>query len=590
MAFRFSLQWRWFFGLTGLLAALLGVVILGSEHFLRPYIVGTLQKDLERNGRVVRHFAAPLLVTSPVPVQEINQMAQTLGKETGLRVTIMTADGTVVGESDKPPELLVSIENHRYRPEVVGALTKGVGADQRRSSTTGQALLYVAQPVLGGDDRIVGVVRVALSLQTVEAIAQRVFWIVAVAGLMVWCLSVPMLFLLARRWSRPIETMRQMAVRVAGGDFSRTAPRDIGGELGELAGALNEMASQLAARLRELDKEKAELSAVLAGMTEGVLVADDQGRIRLINRALRQQFQLGDETIGKTVLEVFRNVELEKLVTTPTACELAFLTPSERVFAVNAASLPNHAGVVMVFHDITRLKQLENVRKEFVANVSHELRTPLSIIKGYVETLLEEPPPDPSLTRQFLEIIRKHSQRLENLIEDLLNISALESQQARLELETLSLCDVARSVAEELAKQAREKSMDITLEFPDALPMVRGDRRRLHQVFVNLLDNAIKYTPTGGRITICARQNGNEIECCVADNGPGIAAEHLPRIFERFYRVDKARSRELGGTGLGLSIVKHIVQTHGGRVWAESRVGEGSRFYFTVPLATERTE
>ena len=247
--------------------------------------------------------------------------------------------------------------------------------------------------------------------------------------------------------------------------------------------------------------------------------------------------------------------------------------------------------MVVVFHDITRLKQLENVRKDFVANVSHELRTPLAVIKGYVETLLDEEPPTPETAKQFLETIQRHSRRLELLIDDLLNISALESQQAKLDCAPVSLRATAAAVIEELSQRAREKNIAVTLEISPDLPAVSADVQRLHEVFVNLLDNAIKYTPAGSRVQVSAVPNHSFVSVCVADNGPGIAAEHLPRIFERFYRVDKARSRELGGTGLGLAIVKHIVQAHGGKVWVESvsssergEIEHGSRFYFTVPV------
>ena len=225
------------------------------------------------------------------------------------------------------------------------------------------------------------------------------------------------------------------------------------------------------------------------------------------------------------------------------------------------------------------------MRKDFVANVSHELRTPISVIKGYVETLLDDPPPDPETARQFLQTIQKHSARLEALINDLLDLSALESQQAKLNFEAVSLRAVAGAIVGEMAQAANQKSILIALEIPSNFPAVRADARRLHQVFTNLVDNAVKYTQEGGRVIVSARDAGSEVEVCVADNGPGISTEHLPHLFERFYRADKARSRELGGTGLGLSIVKHIVGVHGGQVWAESEIGKGSKFYFTLPRA-----
>jgi len=583
---RLPLQWKWFLGLMAILSSLLLLVTLLLHIFLSSFLLKRIQQDLERNGRLVHLLAAPLLAATPLNTNEVNRLAHTLGRQTNLRITLITRDGTVVGESDKPPHELTQIENHLLRPEVQDALHRGIGIARRHSDTIHQDLLYLALPALPPGARTPqGIVRVAIPLQTIAETTRHVRRTVAAASLIVGCIATPWLFWLARRYSQPIDAMCQLARRVARGDFQGRAPYHIGGELGELARAFNDMSQQLESRLRELNEEKAGLAAILSSMTEGVLVTDAAGRIRLLNRALRQQFQLTDDTIGKTVLEVFRNVELEKLAARPGTKELAFHTPSDQIFAVNAAALQNNTGIVMVFHDITRLKQLENLRTEFVANVSHELRTPLSIIKGYVETLLDEHPPDPTTTQQFLATIQRHSQRLERLVEDLLHISALESQRATLDLTPLNLREIADSVLTELSRPSREKNMTITIEIPDSLPPARGDRERLRQVFTNLLDNAIKYTPAGGHIVISARETNGEIHCCVADNGPGIAAEHLPRIFERFYRVDKARSRELGGTGLGLSIVKHIVQAHGGRVWAESTPGQGSRFCFTLPRA-----
>jgi two-component system phosphate regulon sensor histidine kinase PhoR len=423
----------------------------------------------------------------------------------------------------------------------------------------------------------------------------RVRRTVAIATAVVGLIAMYFLFFMTRRITRPLREMSEVAAGVARGDFSRRISAPQTAELAALATALNDMSRQLESRLTELRAEKAELSAILAGMSEGVLVVDADGKIRLANDALRRHFQLGDEAIGKTVLEVFRHVALQELVTEiaqrseNSERELTFVSPQgERAFQLRAASLRQRdggAGVVVVFHDITRIKRLETMRKEFVANVSHELRTPLSIIKGYVETLLDPQPPDPETANQFLQTVQRHSRRLEALIGDLLTISALESQQARLEFQPVSLRSIAQGTIEELSGRAKQKNIVVELQIPADLPNARADAQRLHQVFFNLLDNAVKYTPVGGRVVISARTLNGEIEVCVADNGVGIAAEHLPHVFERFYRVDKARSRELGGTGLGLSIVKHIVQAHGGKVWAESELEKGSRFYFTVMKA-----
>ena len=596
---KLSLQWRWFGALAALWSALLLVIYASLNLTLPSYLVDRIRADLERDARFARQCFQEQLAAGH-PSAAVNDVAHLLGRETGLRVSVIGADGKMLGESERPSGEIEQIENHFERPEVQEAIHDGVGSDRRHSKTIGVDLLYVAVavrlPDAARDSKPLGFVRVALPLHEIARTTAHVRGVVTAATLVVGLAAIPLLFWMARRVTTPILQMRAMAGSVARADFSRRVMARPGGELGELVAGLNDMAAQLQARMRELSNEKAGLSAILTSMTEGVLVMDAAGKIRLANDALRQQLDIGGEAIGKTALEVFRNVSLQEIVAEALQTgrvvgrELTFLSPTERMFEINAARLQSRddvsAGVVVLFHDITRLKRLENLRKEFVANVSHELRTPLSIIKGYVETLLDPQPPDAEQTRQFLQTIQRHSQRLEALIGDLLTISALESQQARLQFEPLSLRDVAATAAEELGRQARQKNMTVGVEIPAEFPQPRADGRRLHQVFFNLLDNAVKYVPAGGCITVSAKLCDGEIEVCVADNGPGIAAEHLPRIFERFYRVEKARSRELGGTGLGLSIVKHIVQAHGGRVWAESEVGKGCRFHFTLPWQT----
>lgn len=570
---RLTLQRRSFVALGLLVAALMLGVSGVLSVFLPPYLQRRIEMDLTRQAVLVRAALAG------ADRGGIDGAVRRLHDETGLRVTVIAEDGTVVAESDKRPEELAGIENHLHRPEVQDALRHGVGRARRRSRTVGVDLAYVAVRAPQG------VVRVAEPLDQIGETTRRMRRAVAIACLVFGLAAIPVTYWLTRRVAGPISRMREVAGEFARGDFSRRAPVGLPGELGDLATALGDMATQLEGRLRELGQEKAGLAAVLAGMTEGVLVVDAGGKIRLINHAMRQQFNLTERVVGETPPAALRHGGLDGLMASPGTWELTFGAPANRTFLVNAARLRGDDGTVLVFHDITRTKELENMRKEFVANVSHELRTPISVIRGYMETLLEEPPPDADTARRFQRTIQRHVLRLEALIDDLLQISTLESQQARVESGPVWLGEVAVAVVEELECRAREKAMSIHVDLPADLPAVRGDRRRLHQVLVNLLANAIQYTQAGGRVVMSARAGGGEIECCVADNGPGIAAEDLDRVFERFYRVDKARSRSMGGTGLGLSIVKHIVQAHGGRAWAESAIGSGSRFFFTVPTA-----
>jgi two-component system, OmpR family, phosphate regulon sensor histidine kinase PhoR len=349
---------------------------------------------------------------------------------------------------------------------------------------------------------------------------------------------------------------------------------------------LNEQHEQLAAR------KQAEQQALFNSMTEGVLVLDAGGRIQLVNQSLQRLFRLSREVGGQTIMEAFRVPELaevmRRLQQEPVVSGLEFELPGmdERWLQVNAASVLDrdgaHRGAILVFHDLTRLKELENTRQEFVANVSHELRTPLSLIKGFVETLLEGASTDPELAARFLQTIEKHTDRLTFLIEDLLTISRLESGTV-MNFQQVDFREATQRAVDDLQSRTVEKQVTVENLVPKGL-WARADAERLHQVLSNLIENAIKYGREQGRVAVGARlADDNKVEAWVLDDGPGIPHESRERVFERFYRVDRARARETGGTGLGLSIVKHIVQAHGGEVWVKSELGHGAAFYFTLP-------
>jgi two-component system phosphate regulon sensor histidine kinase PhoR len=368
-----------------------------------------------------------------------------------------------------------------------------------------------------------------------------------------------------------------------------------------LARAREEFRSGLEQQTAQTERQTAQVQsqqeAVLNSMVEGLLLLDEQGRIQLANRAFATLFEVGADIRGKTVLEALRLHELSTLVQRlpregqVLAHELRLTRGQERWIEVNAAALPGRngarPGAILVFHDLTRLKKLERTREEFVANVSHELRTPLSLIKGYTETLLEGAKDNPQVSARFLQSIDRNAERLKLLIEDLLTISALESGRVRLDLRPVLLPALVEKVLNDFRRRAGGKGIKLVDESP-ALT-VRADAGRLEQVFFNLVDNAIKYGKPEGQVTVGARiVDGEQIEAFVRDDGPGIPPAAIERVFERFYRVDKARSREQGGTGLGLSIVKHIVQSHGGRVWVESSLGQGATFFFTLPRERQR--
>jgi len=401
--------------------------------------------------------------------------------------------------------------------------------------------------------------------------------------------------------TRPIQDVSDLANRVASGSLDRGVLAESDDELGRLSRAINEMSLQLRNKIEEISREKDYLQTLLSGIMEGVLVVDARGRILMVNRALRQLLSLPSHVEDRTPLEIIRNAELEEALRKVlqdggnTTLELSLPSPDGKTFEVNVVGISpspeggvkeeeGRRGVIAVFHDITRLKELEKIRRDFVANVSHELRTPLTTIKGYAETLLEGALKE-EVASQFVQVIKRHSDRLEKIVEDLLILSKIESKEFQLRIESLSVSDLIGDVLDFLRESLNKKKISVSVgEIPPAL-LVHGDRQYLEQVLINLVDNGIKYGHEGGRIVISATERDEtEVEISVKDDGIGIPKEDLPRVFERFYRVDKGRSHELGGTGLGLSIVKHIVQAHRGRIWVESQLGEGSTFYFTLPI------
>ena len=416
----------------------------------------------------------------------------------------------------------------------------------------------------------------------------------------------PLAYMILRYFTQPIREMMDRVKRLTGSKSDRDAHVYSGDELGRLSKSIGEMGTQLQKKIDEVSKERDYLQTILKGMVEGVLVVDERGRILMVNDALRKILSLSSEVVDKAPLEAIRNAELEEAIREAiqegksTAFELTFPLSGGKTLEVNVVGISpspeemgqegeKRKGAIAVFHDISRLKELEKIRQDFVANVSHELRTPLTTIKGYTETLLEGAMKE-EVAPQFLQVIQKHADRLTKIVEDLLTLSKIESKEFYLKWERLPLSELIYDVLDFVKEAAEKKKISISRSIILSSLEVIGDRIYLEQVFINLLDNAIKYTHETGEISISAlEKEQGEIQVMIKDNGIGIPKEDLSRIFERFYRVDKGRSQELGGTGLGLSIVKHIIQAHGGRVWADSKLGEGSTFYIALPRTTSDT-
>ena len=524
----------------------------------------------------------------------LNATAAKLGYQSPARVTLILPDGTVAGESAKSPE---QMENHRDRPEVKIAMEQGqTGQSVRFSSSVRKTMLYVAVPVYR-DNKLVGVVRTAIPLLKIHEVLSgtehRLLW----GGVVILLLAALLSLFVSRRISKPLERIKQGAERFAAGDFSYRLRSAGSVEIGSLAETMNQMAAQLEERLQTVSKERNQREAVLSSMVEGVLAVDTDGHIISLNKAAAQFFNVfrPETAPGRSIEEVFRNIKLQRFVAEvlkgQEARECELVVQNNRTYHLQARGTNllglqgRRIGAVVVFNDVSRLRRLENLRRDFVANVSHELKTPITSIKGFVETLLDGAIKDPVEAERFLKIVAKHADRLNAIIEDLLMLSRLEQDgKEGMEMQKTGLCGLMNSAVEVCARRAAEKNITINVECSEELTATVNPPL-IEQALINLIGNAVKYSADGKTVTVsaCAEKGGALLT--VQDQGFGIEERHLERLFERFYRVDSGRSRQEGGTGLGLSIVKHIAQAHGGTVSVQSRYGEGSTFSIFLPAA-----
>ena len=594
---RVSLFWRSGLMFLALLLAVLLAVDMYATRVLRRQAVDAGINKLQALARVAD-------ATLP-PVEDSQALRLWLAKmaSSGAWVTVISGDGHMV--ADSPNDADVS-QDQADRPEFQQALSQGEGQALRRSPTLDRDLLYVALRHGGAANSAAGkgaigssatgtlVVRVAVPLgeveQTIAGVRIR-FWL---ASLLLLLVAGGSALMVSGGVSTRIHRLEEFSHRVARGDFRPLEMESGGDELDDLARAFNETAARLAETIRVLTEERNRSAAILGSMIEGVAVISPQERIVFSNRAFSQILGLEAMPIeGRPLVEVVRQsdllavskkvlVEHEQL-----SSEVVVGTVRPRSFAVTAAPVraTGPSGAVLVLHDISELRRLERVRQDFVANVSHEFRTPLTAIQGFAETLLGGALEDPANREHFVEIIRDHAARLARLTEDLLKLSRIEAGKLDLEFRPVSIYQLVESCVETARFKAARKELTLEIRLPEGLRNVRGDSNGLQEVLQNLLDNAIQYTPSRGRIEVSASNTDDSVRVTVSDTGIGIPQAEQERIFERFYRVDAARSREAGGTGLGLSIARHIVEAHDGRLWVESAVGEGSHFHFSIPVA-----
>lgn len=585
------------FRLKLLVSYLLLILVLGGGFFfyleerLDASQVSVLKGELLTEAKLA-------VLTAENGLREINrdapQIASALGRAGSARVTIIDRDGRVAGDSEVKPEHLGELENHLERPEVRDALAVGSGSAIRYSATLKTDMLYVATSFKAPTGP--AVIRLALPLSAVAQAREQLHTLLGAGLVMVSALALIFSVILSRLISRPLWLIADSAMEIGRGNFRSRLPVRGTDELSQVSRVMNDMSSRIESQMERLEQEKERLDAILRGMGEGLMVTDGAGAITLLNPAFCELFGISPSLAGSRLIEITRHPDLNDcyryVISEQTEHHREIIIPGarERVLLTHWVPLVDDrrklSGVVAVFHDISDLKRLEKIRKDFVANVSHELKTPVTIIKGYAEVLLDGlVTSDPDRAVSFVEIIRNHVERQAELISDLLTLSELESKEFALALHPLNLTDPVRRAITLLEPKAGNKSVSIRLAGFDNLPQLLIDPGRIEQVLINLLDNAVKYSPAGGAIDLTACFEDNIVTVSVQDQGPGIPPQSLGRVFERFYRVDEGRSRDEGGSGLGLAIVKHIVQLHGGSVAVESMPGRGSVFSFTLRTA-----
>jgi two-component system phosphate regulon sensor histidine kinase PhoR len=561
---------------------------------------GALVKDFHISSLSARMQDEAKILGRLLPFESeggaFDQICRELARDLGVRITVIAMDGKVLGDSD---ESSATMENHGGRPEVLETLSKGSGSSIRYSTTVRHDMFYqAALDRRGGERRII---RLSVPLTSILATERSIRRAIRAGLLAVSGLGMVLAFFFSRHLEQRIKRMVEFSDAVAKGALPAPIHVDRKDELSILEHNLNDMSRSIQEKIKGIVGEKEKVDSILRCMTEGVLVVDTQGRLILLNENAQKTFNLAAtrNLRGASLLEVSRHPEMKRLMEEVLACDCStecfdkeICLDEDRWFRVTAVSLrgadEKPLGYILVFHDVTELKRLETVRTDFVANVSHELRTPLTAIRGYAETLLQSPPADPKDAEHFLRIIQRHSDRLGRLIDDLLALSDLESGKVQITKERLPAGELIGRVLEIFQDQARKKQIALSQKIQPGLPPLLGNSDRLQQLLINLIDNAVKYTPEGGQVEATASVAANHrpamVEIAVADTGCGIAEKDLPRLTERFYRVDKARSRELGGTGLGLAIVKHIVQAHHGQLKIESRIQQGTTVRVFLPV------
>jgi two-component system phosphate regulon sensor histidine kinase PhoR len=564
------------FGSYVLIVLLLSTLILFfSFRVFKNFYISSVTDELKILGNALEPEVALYLEEKRFPA--LDALVKDLGSKIKTRITVIDTQGVVLADSQKNPKLM---ENHRNRPEIIQALTNGVGSFSRYSTTIKEDMLYVALPVRE-NGKTVGIVRLSVLLKDLHnllAILQKEI-LKSELIIMVICLIGAFIFL--KSLTRPIKKLNIAFQKVASGDFEAKVFLKRNDEVKQLAESFNLMTDQIKTLFEELSFQKDNLNSIFASIQEGFAVLDEKGRIILSNESFKKiaQTKVADEKLYWEVIRDVKFGELVKKVRENKQNLSEELELNGKFYLCSATFLPLREQIVIVFSDITETKNMEKIKRDFVVNVSHELRTPLAAIKGFAETLEEEVGEN---AKTYAGVIKRNTDRLINIVQDLLLLSELEEKGSKPESEEVNLKQLADNVIRIFKSRLTEKGLDFHLRVEDGLPAVKGDSFKLEQMLINLLDNSIKYTEKG-KIVLALKQKEGNVEIIVEDTGIGIPQEHLMRIFERFYVVDKSRSKKFGGTGLGLSIVKHIVLSHKGTIAVESSLAKGTRFTIMLP-------
>jgi len=569
--------------------ALIVVSVAAAEIYLLPSIERDLTERIRQDLAVRLQLAAERAATYAQPesgTSDWDPLADRLGKLAQARVTFIREDGRVIGDSEVLVQNLGALENHRERPEIAAAFAGRPTDNIRYSATTQKRMLYAATKVPGSSNMVA---RISLPLAWVDQAKSKTRALLLGGAMVALLAAVLMATAAAVFLSRGLRDLTCIARRMAGGDLEARSRLETADEIGELGRTLDHLAANLSRSVRELRDDRDLLGRILESMREGVLVMDGEHRILLANPSLREMLLLDSDVTGRSTIEVIRNAELQSIVekalgrNEPLVGEIEVGGIKPRRLLVHASRLSGDPrALVLVLFDVTEMRRLETVRRDFVANVSHELRTPVASVRSAAETLRMAIDHDPNAANQFIDIIERNGRRLGDLINDLLDLSKIEAKEYRLKVESTDLRQLAEKTVATFAERASSRNMHLTVEIPDGFPPALVDKNAFDRILTNLVDNALKYCSDGASILVSARESGAKIQVFVSDSGTGIDAKHLPRLFERFYRVDNGRSRDMGGTGLGLSIVKHLVEAMGGEVSVESPPGKGATFAFTL--------